>query len=80
MTTLANLRSKGWIPVPDSFATFPCDVCSADATFTRMTAPDCDITALAGVGGASSDVYGTYCNAHDADAKADAVIQKRIMR
>lgn len=62
MSTLSNLSATGWTPVPDSFVSLPCDVCGATAWFTRMAAPDCRVTALAGVGGAYSDVYGVYCS------------------
>lgn len=62
MSTLSNLTATGWTPIPDSFTANPCDVCGADSWFTRMQAPDCNVTAWAGVGGASSDVYGIYCS------------------
>lgn len=64
MATLSNLTAAGWTPVKDDFFKSACDVCGDVAWFARMQAPDCNITALAGVGGARSDAYGIYCANH----------------
>ncbi len=65
MATLSNLAAAaGWNPLKDEFVSFPCDECGETAWFTWMQAPDCRVTALAGVGGARSDAYGIYCANH----------------
>lgn len=62
MTTLDALTTRGWTAREGTYSSFPCDVCGAPATFARMDAPDSNVWALAGVGGAHSDVYGIYCS------------------
>lgn len=64
MSTLSTLTATGWLAVPDSFVHLTCDVCQGEAVFTRMRAPECNVTALAGVGASRSDVYGIYCASH----------------
>lgn len=64
MTTLSKLTASGWNPIKGDFFQAACDVCGAASWFARLQAPDCNVTALAGVGGARSDVYGIYCGAH----------------
>lgn len=64
MATLSNLAAAGWNPLKDEFVSLTCDECGDVAWFTRMQAPDCQVTALAGVGGARSDAYGIYCANH----------------
>lgn len=62
MPTLDALITSGWTAREGHYSTRPCDVCGAPSTFVRMDAPDCNVWALAGVGGAHSDVYGIYCS------------------
>lgn len=66
MSTLSNLTATGWTPIEGDFFKSSCDVCESVAWFARMQAPDCNVTALAGVGGAHSDSYGVYCSEHRA--------------
>lgn len=64
MSTLSNLTAQGWTAREGDFSESKCDACGSPAWFARMQAPDCNVTALAGVMGARSDVYGIYCAAH----------------
>lgn len=61
MSTLSALTAVGWIAREGDFTELPCDACEGVAWFVRMQAPDCNVTTLAGVGGAHSDVYSIRC-------------------